>query len=70
MPSPKPKTRQALDRVRKVGVLHTHDLKPLGIPQEYLGCLCAKGLRALDVVEEQVVTVEIDRLALALAWIT
>jgi predicted transcriptional regulator of viral defense system len=30
--------------VRRMGVLHARDLKPLGIPHRYLGRLCALGL--------------------------
>lgn len=44
MPRPKPKTKQLLDLARKVGILHARDLKPLGIHQEYLGRLRARGL--------------------------
>jgi predicted transcriptional regulator of viral defense system len=38
------KIHQLQDMVRRAGVLHARDLKPFGIPQRYLGRLCAEGL--------------------------
>jgi len=46
MPKKKEKIQQLLDLARRTGVLHTRDLKPLGLPSVYLGRLCAKGLLA------------------------
>lgn len=44
MRNPDSKLSRLRDLVQQKGILHARDLTPLGIPQRYLGYLCAEGV--------------------------